>query len=668
MVNGINNGLRFSNSLTSLAFNIASTGRGNKQVVSVLIDGLVVAAALWLAYTLRLGYFYTGFEASWYLFLLMPLVTVSLFAGLGIYRWVVRSSNMRLLHQLAKGCIGSALVLSMAMDLFPPDKINPRSLFVIFGLLLLTGTCGLRVLWQKMFTSGIRGEPVAIYGAGSAGRQLMRLLAVGKEYRPVTFIDDNPNLIKSTVAGLPVVDGESEHLDATLRRKDVSLVILAIPSVSNAEYQRKIAKLEHLGLPIQTIPTVAEVVTGQAKPDQIRDVSITDILGRTEVPPDMQLMGKCVRGKVVLVTGGGGSIGSELCRQILSLNAQKLVVCDHSEANLYQITEELLALGEKQGLAAEHFVPVLCSVTDRVGIDRVMREQAIDTVYHAAAYKHVPIVEAQPEQGVFVNVFGTMTVLESAIEHKVANFVLISTDKAVRPTNSMGASKRTAELVLQAKANTNSQTCISMVRFGNVLGSSGSVVPKFMKQIREGGPITLTHKDITRYFMTIPEAAQLVLQASAIARGGDVFVLDMGEPVRIYDLAATMVRLCGKRLKNDTGNNKDVEITVGGLRPGEKMYEELFIGGNTHASKVKKVFTASEASLEWEQLKVRLDEIRLLADTADRTSLRDALLDLAYSGEVSEAVEPVEEQAPLAESRLVYSDKVKADDCVVALG
>ncbi|MEE9320658.1 MAG: nucleoside-diphosphate sugar epimerase/dehydratase [Granulosicoccus sp.] len=647
MVNVTNNGLRFSEGLTSLVFNIANTGRGNKQLVSALLDGLVVATALWLAYTLRFGYFYTGFGASWFLFLLMPLITVSLFAGLGIYRWVVRSSNMRLLYQLAKGCIGSALVLLIAMNLFPPNETNPRSLFVIYGLLLLTGTCGLRILWQMMFTSGIRGEPVAIYGAGSAGRQLMRLLAVGKEYRPVAFIDDDQNMVKSTVAGLPVVDGKLEHLGTALKRLDVSLVILAIPSVSNLEYQKKIARLEELGLPIQTIPTVSEVVAGHAAPSQIRDVSIADILGRTEVSPDMSLMGKCVTGKVVLVTGGGGSIGSELCRQIFCLNARKLVVCDHSEANLYQITEELLALGDKHGFSSECFVPVLCSVTDKVGIDRVIREQKVDTVYHAAAYKHVPIVEAQPEQGVFVNVFGTKTVLESAIEHKVANFVLISTDKAVRPTNSMGASKRTAELVLQAKASTNSETCISMVRFGNVLGSSGSVVPKFMKQIREGSPITLTHKDITRFFMTIPEAAQLVLQASGIARGGDVFVLDMGEPVRIYDLAETMVRLCGKKLKKDTGNSKDVEIKLSGLRPGEKMYEELFINNDHHASKVKKVFTANETWIEWEVLKGRLDAIRQLAESADRSALRGALLDLACSGEISESVRHAGAKGPL---------------------
>jgi len=674
VVNGTNNGIRFSESLTSLVYNIANTGRGNKQLVSVLLDALVVVAALWLAYTLRLGYFYAGFYASWYLFLLTPLVTVSLFAGLGVYRWVVRSSNMRLLYQLAKGCIGSALVLLIAMNLFPPNEINPRSLFVIFGLLLLTGTCGLRLLWQMMFTSSARGEPVAIYGAGSAGRQLMRLLAVGKEYRPVAFIDDNPNLIQSTVAGLPVVDGQSEQLKAALSRLDVSLVILAIPSVSNVQYQKKIARVEQLGLPIQTIPTVSEVVAGHARPNQIRDVSIADILGRTEVTPDMHLMGRCVTDKVVLVTGGGGSIGSELCRQIFNLNVRRLVVCDHSEANLYQITEELHALGEKLGHESDCFVPVLCSVNDKVGIDRVIREQEVNTVYHAAAYKHVPIVEAQPEQGVFVNVFGTKTVLESAIENKVENFVLISTDKAVRPTNSMGASKRTAELILQAKASTNSQTCISMVRFGNVLGSSGSVVPKFMKQIREGTPITLTHKDITRYFMTIPEAAQLVLQASAIACGGDVFVLDMGEPVRIYDLAATMVRLCGKRLWSDTGDSKDVEIIVGGLRPGEKMYEELFINSGHHASTVKKVFTANEAWVEWEQLEPRLAKVLQLAEKADRVALRTALLDLAYLGETYRSMEKADKKAtPVVEtayedSAIGRSGKTEPKVRVVAMG
>ena len=489
------------------------------------------------------------------------------------------------------------------------------------------------MLWQRLFDSGNSGESVAIYGAGRDGIQLMRLLAVGSEYCPVAFIDTNPNMQKSTVAGLPVVDSDPVRMRSALKARGVSRVILAIPSASSQQYQRVLENLETLGLAIQTIPSVTEVVTGKARALEVRDISITDILGRSEVPPDMTLMRHCITGNVVLVTGGGGSIGSELCRQVIRLGAKRLVVCDHCEASLYQITEELNAIGRSLNLPLNVFEAVLCSVTDRAAMDRIMSDHSVQTVYHAAAYKHVPIVEAQPEQGVLVNVFGTLNTVEAAIAHGVSDFVLISTDKAVRPTNAMGASKRTAEMVLQARAKHGGNTRISMVRFGNVLGSSGSVVPKFMAQIREGGPITLTHPDITRYFMTIPEAAQLVLQAGAIARGGDVFVLDMGEPIRIADLARTMVRLCDKKLKSDTGNESDIDIKLEGLRPGEKMYEELFVSGKHVRTTVKKIFTADEIMLQWGQLEPRLDELRELALAARRSELRSALLDLAFSGE-----------------------------------
>lgn len=634
---------------------LSRCGRANKQILSMLADGLCVFAALWLAHSLRLGELYTGGSAGLPVFVGISLITVLIFHCLGIYRWMVRSGNIGLLFQLAVGCALSALLVGLVSLFPPPDRIYPRSLFLIYGLLLLAATCSIRMLWQMLFRRSLRGERVAIYGAGSAGRQLVRLLAVGREYRPVVFIDDNQAHRRTTVAGLPVLDGQANDLGQRLQERGVKGVILALPSVSSDEYQMQLRKLEKLGLSVQTIPSVSDVITGRAKLHEVRDVSISDILGRSEVAPDMDLMGRCVRGRSVMVTGGGGSIGSELCRQILRLNPTRLVLVDHSEANLYQITEELNRVvrsmaGTCQSAIAPAFHPVLCSVTDRAAIDRLMQEHAIETVYHAAAYKHVPIVEAQPEQGVFVNVFGTLTVLESAIAHRVANFTLISTDKAVRPANAMGASKRIAELVLQAKSNQPGATCISMVRFGNVLGSSGSVVPKFMKQIREGGPITLTHADITRYFMTIPEASQLVLQSSAIAQGGDVFVLDMGEPVRIQDLAMTMVRLCGRKLRADTGDARDIDIVIEGLRPGEKMYEELFLSNGQAASSVPKVFTAQEAWLPWTELSVALQELQRLAGVADREGMRELMFSLARVGEPVAVVdgEPVPAGAGMA--------------------
>ena len=524
--------------------------------------------------------------------------------------------------------------------LAPPYGINARSLFGIYGVALVIGVCGSRVFWRGMFDAGKRGEPIAIYGAGAYGRQLARLLEAGVQFRPMVFIDDDPKLHGSTVAGLPVVDGRDPELRAALRRYDTERVVLAMPSISNAVYQRKLEELESLELPIQTIPDITELVSGSARADDIRDVSIRDILGRTEVPPVPELIDRRVSGRTVLVTGGGGSIGSELCRQIARLSPYRLIVLDNCEANLYHITEELSRENVR-------FVPHLCSVTDRTRLARLFAKHEIDTVYHAAAYKHVPIVEEQPSQGVEVNVFGTLALLDTAIAHGVSDFVLISTDKAVRPANAMGASKRSAELVLQAKAHGDCDTRISMVRFGNVLGSSGSVVPKFKRQIEAGGPITVTHENITRYFMTIPEAAQLVLQASAIAHGdGDVFVLDMGEPVKIADLARTMVRLYGKRLREETGDAADIDIVYEGLRPGEKMYEELFLDKH-HITEVQKVFAADEAMLPWNELRGHLDTLRSGMAEGDEPMIRAELMRLAGAGrrDVPPFVPP--EPAPL---------------------
>ena len=634
MVTNIPKKHRFSATLDAFLRNLAKTGRGRKQAFSMVVDSSLVVMSLWLAYSLRHGQPFSDFYHTWYLFVIMPVATVIVFMSLGIYRWVIRSSNRNLFRQLVKACIVSGITLLIVAFLAPPVQATPRSLFAIYGMLLVIGTTGVRFIWQGLFDSGSRGEPVAIYGAGIAGQQLVQSMALGHEYQPKAFIDDNKLLADSTIAGIAVLDAQTPELMKRLHSLDVERVILAMPSISAADYQKILSRFDKTGLSVQTIPTVAELMSGKASVGQIRDVSISDILGRSEVPPDMNLIGQCVKNQVVLVTGGGGSIGSELCRQILMLAPSKLIVLDNSEPSLYYISEELQALIDQHELTSTSFLPVLGTVTNRKRIDALLLEHRVNTVYHAAAYKHLPIVQSQPEEGVRVNVFGTQCVLEAAMAHDVANFVLISTDKAVRPTNSMGASKRTAELILQAKAREESNTIISMVRFGNVLGSSGSVVPKFKKQIEAGGPITLTDKNITRYFMTIPEAAQLVLQASAVATGGDVFVLDMGEPVRIEDLAITMVGMLGKRLKRDTGNDADIEIVIDGLRDGEKMFEELFIDDGHQQTEITKVFTANEAWITWEQLAPHLTELRVMSDAADRQSLSATLLDLAFSGQI----------------------------------
>jgi FlaA1/EpsC-like NDP-sugar epimerase len=618
--------------LKAVLTNLSETRRSRKQAVSIGVDATFATLSLWAAYSLRFGVPFSNFRATWHLFLALPALVVLVFMALGIYRWVVRSSNRLLFRRLAMACVVSSITLVMLVHLFPPDTKTPRSLFIIFGMLLVIMTCCARFVWQGLFDSGEHGEPVAIYGAGEAGRQLASSFQQSLDYRPVVFLDDNKSLMGSTLAGIPVIWTGVPLFERELISRGVERVVLAIPSLNASAYKQKLAMFKRAGLPVQTIPTYAELVGGKVPLTQVRDISINDILGRTEVPPDRSLLGHCVKGKAVMVTGGGGSIGSELCRQILAQGPSKLIVVDHSEANLYQITEELQAMQQASSLAGSRFISRLCSVNDHAGIMEIIQSNKVSTIYHAAAYKHVPIVEEQPEQGVRVNVFGTRNVLEAAIDCEVENFVLISTDKAVRPTNSMGATKRVAEMLLQSRALESHKTTISMVRFGNVLGSSGSVVPKFKKQIEEGGPITLTDMKVTRYFMTIPEAAQLVMQASAIAKGGDVFVLDMGKPIRIEDLATTMVRLAGKRLTRETGKASDIDIVVEGLRPGEKMFEELFIGNDFRQTEVTKVFTADEAWMPWAELQLCLDQLKSMADNQDRVALRAKLLDLAFFG------------------------------------
>lgn len=619
----------FSQTLEVLLSNLSNTARGRKQAVSILVDSSLVVLSLWAAYSIRLGVTFSDFQQTWYLFVFQPLFTVSVFAALGVYGWVVRSTNQRLFRQLLKGSIVSTLGLLAILFLLPTGGVTPRSIIAIYALALWMSTFSARFAWQGLVHKKSKGEPVAIYGAGSAGQQLARMMVAGDEYDPVLFMDDDSSIAGTTVAGLPVLDAMRKDMGGQLKRHDAHSVVIAIPSLSPGRYQQKLNALEKLELPVLTMPRVAEIVSGKATPDQIRDVSINDILGRDEVPPNEHLMRARVTNKTVLVTGGGGSIGSELCRQIMALAPKQLLVLDNSETNLYHIIEELEELETGQRPVSSLFKPVLGSVTDQNQVSRLFELHDIDTVYHAAAYKHVPIIESQPVQGALINVFGTQIVLDCAVAAKSSDFVLISTDKAVRPTNAMGASKRVAELVLQAQASVVSDTRISMVRFGNVLGSSGSVVPKFRKQIRDGGPITLTHTEVTRYFMTIPEASQLVLQASAIASGGDVFVLDMGEPVRIEELARTMVLLSGKKLRKETGDPSDIEIVETGLRPGEKMYEEMFLTDDHQQTAVSKIFSAHESWIEPKLLNARLAQLQLACFSGDQERVREFLMKLA---------------------------------------
>ena len=617
--------------------NLSKTGRTGKQLISILCDGICCLFALWMAYTLRLGSAYTGFESSWHIFLSLVLISVGVLLSFGIYRWEVRSSTTLLTLQLMKAAIVSSLGLLILLFLFPPAEVTPRSLFAIYGLIFFACVTALRLTWQLLLgaeAENARGEPVAIYGAGSAGRQLVQLMSLSPDLSPTLFIDDNPAIQGTRVRGLKVFHGKDPGLQSVLKNHEIARIVVAVPSAKGNTYAKILEDLSRYELPVQTIPSISEIVDGGKSPDEIRDISVEDILGRSQVLPDPVLLRKRVEGKTVLVTGGGGSIGSEICRQIVKLSVGTLIVFDQSESNLYQISEEIIGELARYESAttkpreAIRFFPVLGSVLDQTKLEKVFSDHVIDTVFHAAAYKHVPIVEKFPEEGIRVNVFGTHNVLECAVRHETEAFVLISTDKAVRPSNTMGATKRVAELILQARAQQVQTTDICMVRFGNVLGSSGSVVPKFSQQISNGRPVTITHEDITRYFMTIPEASQLVLQASSLARGGEVFVLDMGEPVKIMDLAVKLIKLHGRQVATDKVPD-GIQIEVTGLRPGEKLHEELFISGEETQTGVAKILREQYQPHDATELDGRLSSVTTLLENGNYEQARRIILDLA---------------------------------------
>jgi FlaA1/EpsC-like NDP-sugar epimerase len=444
---------------------------------------------------------------------------------------------------------------------------------------------------------------------------------------PVAFVDDNIALHKNMVNGLTVFS--TKEIEKVVSKLNIQEILLALPSASRSRIREIIAELEPLPVKLRTIPSFDELVKGKVKIEDIRDVNVDDLLGRDTVEPNNHLLCANVTNKVVMVTGAGGSIGSELCRQIVKLNPVALVLYEQSEYNLYALEKELINECSSNN-AVFDCVPVLGSVVDQARVERVCKHFSVQTIYHAAAYKHVPLVEMNPAVGVINNVMGTLNTAKAAIAAHVETFVLISTDKAVRPTNVMGASKRFAELVLQGldlhHGKKTRITRFTMVRFGNVLGSSGSVVPFFRSQIKKGGPITVTHKDIIRYFMTIPEAAQLVIQAGALGQGGDVFVLDMGEPVRIYDLATHMIKLSGLDVRDENNPDGDIEIKVTGLRPGEKLYEELLIGDNVSDTTHPRIMRAEEEVIPWEQLQIFIDELNFVDRHNDASKVRDVLL------------------------------------------
>jgi FlaA1/EpsC-like NDP-sugar epimerase len=578
--------------------------RHTKVAVMVISDSVSLLLALWLALSLRYGVLWVPTTAREALCFVAAAVSgVVAFSVAGLYRWMVRYVSAQTLLVIFKALLVSALILATAILLLRADL--PRSTPILYALIATILVAGSRFLAQRLLREKDEGQriPVLIYGAGSTGHQIGLALHRGNTYQPVAYVDDNPAMHGMTAYGLRVYP--SRELPRLVEEYGVQEILLALPSLSNSRRREILLSLDPLSIKVRTVPRMQDIVAGKVSADEIQDVDPADLLGRDPVPPRPDLLGATITGKTVLVTGAGGSIGSELCRQIVGLSPRCLILFEISEFALYAIESELRAQGEGGG---PRLIPLLGSAQNEILLQDVMERFAVDTVFHAAAYKHVPLVEHNVIEGVRNNVFGTRAAARAAVAAGVSTFVLISTDKAVRPTNIMGASKRLAELVLQAMAGA-SRTRFCMVRFGNVLGSSGSVVPLFRDQIRRGGPLTVTHPDIIRYFMTIPEAAQLVIQAAAMAEGGDVFLLDMGEPVRIAELAKRMIHLMGYHERTPEFPDGEIEIVYTGLRPGEKLYEELLVGEAAMPTGHPRIMRAMESSLAAGELDVVLQQL-----------------------------------------------------------
>lgn len=608
---------------------IWNLSRFHKRLISVFIDIIFVITSFYVAYWVRIGSIEPiHAPETQYVLIGTLLVTLLSFSKLGLYRAVLRYLTF---HALAVVSIGTLIsALSVAVLAFYFDAPIPRSVPIIYGsfLCLLSGGARLvvRVLVNQANNKG--KKRVLIYGAGSAGRQLALALRNSETHHVVGFIDEDSTLENTIIMGLKVKN--IAKADSLVEKHAVSQILLAVPSASRARRKQILDSLVHLSAEVLTVPDMKDIVEGKAKIDELKDVAIEDLLGRDSVEPQQALMEANIKGKVVMVTGAGGSIGSELCRQIIHLKPKALVLFELSEFGLYQIDRELTNLVKVKGLGVE-IVPLLGSAQRINRLSRAMTSFGVQTVYHAAAYKHVPLVEYNVVEGVRNNVFGTYYTAKAAIEAKVESFVLISTDKAVRPTNVMGTTKRMAELGLQALADQESGkengTRFCMVRFGNVLGSSGSVIPLFKKQIAIGGPITVTHPDIIRYFMTIPEAAQLVIQAGSMGKGGDVFVLDMGEPVKITDLAVNLIQLSGLDVKDESNPYGDIAIEFSGLRPGEKLFEELLIGESVGETAHPRIMTANERYLPIGEYLALIEQLDQACHDFDHEMIRKLLLE-----------------------------------------
>jgi FlaA1/EpsC-like NDP-sugar epimerase len=602
-----------------------------KQITMMAVDIILVIVVLLSSFSMRLGLWFVPDRDLIYLVYGAPFIAYPIFYRFGLYRSIIRYIDFKSLWQVLQAVSLYALVWGIISFMAAIDGL-PRSVILINWVLAILIIGGLRVLAHAMLLGNFeilefnhsskknKTKRSLIYGAGDAGVQLSSALKHSSEFKPVGFIDDDKDLQGNQIRGLNIYSLDEIHNLINLLRVDE--VLLAMPSISRTKRANIINKLESFPVIVRILPGLSELARGSISISDLRDVSMTDLLGRDSVEPNKDLLGRNITNKVVMVTGAGGSIGSELARQIQLLAPKTLILFEVSEVSLYSIEQELL---RSKGNDVK-ILPILGNINNNQRLLKVLKKFQVDTIYHAAAYKHVPMVEFNNIEGVENNIFGTLNCAQAAISAKVQTFVSISTDKAVRPTNTMGATKRFAELILQSLSKNQSVTKFSIVRFGNVLGSSGSVIPLFKQQIKDGGPITVTDPDIIRYFMTISEAVQLVIQSGSMGEGGDVFVLDMGEPVKINDLAEKMIKLTGLELKNDQNPNGDIEIQYTGLRPGEKLFEELLIGGDTNKTDHPLIMQANEEMLDWNFLQLILNDLRVSIDEDSYSSLRNNLI------------------------------------------
>lgn len=614
--------------INSIVGPLLALSRVSKRLISIAIDMALCILAVWIAYYLRLGEFLSLDGRPTLAVIVSIGVAIPMFIVAGLYRAVLRHAGQEVVWVTIRACAGYGVIYAAIFAVYGVDGI-PRTVGIIQPLLLFALTLLSRTSASYWLGGAYRklvhtppSDRTMIYGAGMSGRQLAAAIANGQTMKVVGFLDDDRTLQGRTVNGLPVYD--PRKLKTLVAKLEVHHVLLAIPSAGRSRRNEIIAQLREAQIEVRILPGVVDLALGEVKVDDLRPLSIEDLLSRAPVPPEANRLPAKITGRTVMVTGAGGSIGSELTRQVMALRPRRLLLIESGEYALYSVHREL----ERLRVPDCELVPLLASVTDEARMREIIRTWQPQQIYHAAAYKHVPLVEHNVLEGVRNNALGTLIVARLAIEHGVANFVLVSTDKAVRPSNTMGASKRLAELILQGLASTQPATCLSMVRFGNVLGSSGSVVPLFREQIRNGGPVTITHTDMTRYFMTIPEAAQLVMQAGAMAKGGEVFVLDMGEPVRILDLARNMIQLSGLTVRDEANPSGDIEIRTVGLRPGEKLYEELLIGNDPQKTPHPRIMMATEKSLPWNKLQQDLALAAMHVAAQDTVALRHLLLKL----------------------------------------